>query len=139
MRMSLTDKGPIAAPPILSRLLQGVSETIQLWDGVVAATHWHLYHPTRVDGADFYVDEEELGHIHLDGSVHLATTIAMRKALVARRLAQPFPYSGYIDWVQSTIRVPVDAELALWMFGMNHRRLCGTHEAELLAEIAERH
>jgi len=138
MRMTLSEKGPIAPPPVLDGLLQGVSETIQSWNSVVAATHWHLYRPAQVDGADFYVGEEELGHIHLDGSIHLATSIALRQALVTRRLAQPFPYSGYEAWVQSAIRRPADAELAVWLFGLNHRRLCGAPEAELVADIAAR-
>lgn len=138
MRMTLSEKGPIAPPPVLNGPLQGVSETIQSWNGVIAATHWHLFRSTQVDGADFYVGEEELGHIHLDGSVHLATSMALRQALVMRGFAQPFPYSGYEDWVQSTIRGPSAADLALWLFSLNHRRLCGTPEAELLAEIAAR-
>ena len=87
MRMTLSEKGPIAPPPILNGLLQGVSQTIQSWNGVVAATPWYLYLPTQVDGADFYVGEKELGHIHLDGSVHLATSMALRQVLVTRRLA----------------------------------------------------
>lgn len=138
MRMTLSEKGPIAPPPVLNGLLQGVSETIQSWNGVGAATHWHLYRPDQVDGTDFYVGDEELGHIHLDGSIHLATSLALRQALVTRGLAQPFPYAGYEGWVQSAIRGPADAELALWLFGLNHRRLCGTAEAALVADIAAR-
>jgi len=138
MRMTLSEKGLVAPPPVLNGLFQTVSETIQGWNGVIAATHWHLFRSTEVDGADFYVGNEELGHIHLDGSVHLATSMPLKRALVARRFAQPFPYSGYEDWVQSKIQRPADADLALWLFGLNHRRLCGTPEAALLDEISAR-
>ena len=49
---------------------QSVSAEIQSWPGIIAATHWFLYDRTQVDGADFYVGEKELGHIHLDGELH---------------------------------------------------------------------
>ena len=52
MRMNLSEKGPIAPPPILNGPLQGVSETIQSWNAVNGATHWHLFRSTQVDGAD---------------------------------------------------------------------------------------
>src|SRR6516165_1298489 len=69
--MKLADKGRIKPPPALKGAAQLVSQEIQSWPGIVAATHWFLYDRTQVDGADFYVGERELGHIHLDGEFHL--------------------------------------------------------------------
>lgn len=134
--MLLADKGLIAPPPLLEGPMQAASAEIQTWPGVIAATHWHLYRSTEIDGADFYVGEDELGHIHLDGEVHLATSLALREALLAKGLARPFPY--YRSWVECSIATEVDARHALWLFELNYRRLRGAKIAELLAEIRPR-
>jgi hypothetical protein len=75
----------------------------------------------------------ELGHIHLDGEIHLATSAALRRALVARRLARPFPY--YATWVEADIGDAAEAAHAAWLFRLNHRRLSGAAEGDLVAEI----
>ena len=62
--------------------MQALSVEVQSWPGVIAATHWHFNRPNEVNGADFYVGTDELGHIHLDGEVHLATSIELREALL---------------------------------------------------------
>jgi len=38
--IKLADKGPIKPPPALKGLAQLVSQEIQSWPGIVAATHW---------------------------------------------------------------------------------------------------
>jgi hypothetical protein len=100
--MKLTDKGDIRPPPILTGPAQRVSGEIQSWPKIVAATHWYLHDRTQVDGADFYVGERELGHIHLDGEIHLGTTKALRDVLIEQRLAEPFEW--HEAWVQFSIR-----------------------------------
>jgi hypothetical protein len=132
----LEDKGPIRPAPILRRPMQRVSAAIQAWPGIVAATHWHLSRRSEVDGVDFYVGERELGHVHLDGEVHLATSRELRAALLARGLARPFPW--YDSWVEATIRTEADADHALWLFGLNHERLRGAPVEAVLARIAGR-
>src|SRR5258707_1086401 len=77
--MRLETKGEIRPPPKLKGLAQSVSLEIKSWPGVIAATHWFLYDRTQVDGADFYVGEKELGHIHLDGELHLGVTAGLRR------------------------------------------------------------
>ena len=67
--MSLTAKGPLARVPFLPGPLQRVSEAIQAWPRIVAATHWDLYDRTRVDGADFYVGDQELGDLIAAGNL----------------------------------------------------------------------
>ena len=67
-------KGPLAPPPVLGGPAQAVADAVAAWPEVEASTHWRFNDPTRVDGIDFYVGPHELGHIHLDGSIHLATT-----------------------------------------------------------------
>jgi hypothetical protein len=90
--MKLADKGPIKPPPVLKGPAQLVSQEIQSWPGIVAATHWFLYDQTQVDGVDFYVGDRELGHIHLDGEIHLGTTRPLGAMLIEHGLADPFEW-----------------------------------------------
>ncbi len=133
--MRLAEKGAIVPPPPLSPHLQAVADSISGGQGIIAATHWDLYQPTKPDGVDFYVGEEELGHIHLNGDVHLATSDELRK-LIAKGLAQRFPYGGsYACWVLFHIRSDSDARQALWLFELNYQRLTGTHLPKILEQI----
>lgn len=125
--MRLEAKGRIVAPPILRPPLQALSQLIQSWPGIIAATHWHFSRPDEVDGADFYVSAFELGHIHLDGEVHIATDLALRQALLARGLARPFPY--YATWVETTVDSMQSAEHAAYLFRHNYDRLQGLPRA----------
>lgn len=130
----LAKKGRFAPAPDLAGPAGGVAREVASWPGVIATTHWRFDAPDVVDGADFYVGEEELGHIHLDGTVHLATTSAMRAALLRVRRAQPFPW--YASWVQTPIRTDAEARHALWLIRLNYDRLRGANDATILARIA---
>ena len=132
--LALEAKGPVTPAPVLEGPSQAVSATIQTWPGIVAATHWHFSGSNEVDGADFYVGTEELGHIHLEGDVHLATTLELRKALIARKLARPFRYLA--SWVEASIGTPADAAHAKWLFRLNYDRIRGEPMTSLLDRIA---
>ncbi len=123
MRMALAAKGRFAPPPVLRSPLQAVSAEVQSWPGVVSATHWHYARPHEVDGADFYVGEDELGHVHVDGELHLATSPAIAGELIARRLATRFRWPGD-EWCMFTIRSDEDARHAIWLLriGYDHLR-----------------
>lgn len=124
--MKLEEKGPIQPPPVLTGPGQQTAAAIQSWPAVIAATHWDLFNRTRVDGADFYVGEDELGHIHLNGEVHLAATHALGVALLEQGLASPLPYGQQRgDWVGFQIRTADDAAHATWLFQLNYDRLRG--------------
>ena len=113
-------KGPMAAAPHLGGELQALIDQVAAWPGVAATTHWHFADQTRVDGVDFYVGDDELGHLHLDGSIHLATTPTLGAQLVAERLGSPFPYAR--GWTQSRVsRLGVERATAL--FRRNYDRL----------------
>ena len=114
------DKGPVEPPPPLGGSLKEVADAVIGWPGVSATTHWDLTRPTRVDGIDFYVDEQELGHIHLDGSIHLATTPALGAALVAEGLARPFRWGE--GWVCENVR-SLGGDAAIGLFRRNYDRL----------------
>jgi hypothetical protein len=133
--MRLESKGEIRPPPKLKGPAQSVSLAIQSWPGIIAATHWYLYDRTRVDGADFYVGEKELGHIHLDGELHLGVTAGLRRQLVEAGLAEALPWGD--DWVQAPISSTRDARTAVWLFRLAYDRLAGTPIPELRRRIRE--
>ena len=108
MRMMLADKGRFDRPPMLRSPLEAVSAAVRSWPGIVSATHWHYANSSMIDGADFYRGQEELGHIHTDGELHLATSPTIARALVDRGLAVPFRWPGE-EWVMYMIRSDEDA------------------------------
>ena len=115
------DKGPLAPPPSLRGPAQQVARTVADWPGVAASTHWNLFRPMDVDGVDFYVGDAELGHIHLDGTIHLATPEALGEAMIAEGKARPFPYQA--GWVQFRIADDDGIATGLALFGRNYARL----------------
>ena len=134
--MRLESKGKVRPPPKLKGPAQSVSREIQSWPGIVAATHWYLHDRTQIDGADFYVGEKELGHIHLDGELHLFLTVGLRERLIEAGLAEPLPWAE--DCVQAPISSKRDARNAVWLFRLGYDRLRGTPIPELRRRIHER-
>lgn len=118
--MARADKGPVAPPPALDGALGTVADAVAGWRGVISTAHWHLVHTTQLDGVDFYVGERELGHIHLDGSIHLATSPALGSALVAEGLARPFRFAH--GWVEERISV-IGPDAAIALFQCNYEWL----------------
>ena len=113
-------KGPLSPPPALDGPIRAVVDSLVAWLEVGATTHWRLNEPDKVDGVDFYVGPDELGHIHLDGSIHLATTPELAAKLVAEGLGRPFPWAR--GWTMASLdRLGVDAAVAL--FRRNYDRL----------------
>ena len=133
--MRLETKGEIRPPPKLKGPAQSVSLEIQSWPGVIAATHWFLYDRTQVDGADFYVGKKELGHIHLDGELHLCVTVGLRRRLIAAGLAEALPWAE--DCVQAPISSRRDARNALWLFRLGYDRLTGAPISDLRRRVRE--
>lgn len=117
--MPRANKGPLVAPPPLDGVMGTVAAAIARWPGVIATGHWDLNDATRIDGVDFYVGEDELGHIHLDGSIHLATNSSLGGSLVAEGLAFRFPYAR--GWVQHQME-NLDASTAIALFKRNYDR-----------------
>lgn len=134
--MNLSGKGRFAPPPTLPAHAQVVSSSLASWKGVSARTHWHLGDETVVDGADFYVGDTELGHIHLDGTAHVAAERTLRDSLIAARLAESFRWSD--DFV--VVRAKLEGEIAhaLWVFELRYDALRGVSTDGLLARIAAR-
>ncbi len=130
----LRNEGPIKPAPQLNGLPEDVSTELQSWPGLIAATHWRLGDSSRVDGVEFHVERGgELGHIHLNGEIHLALTKALRDRLVALKLAKPFRWSE--AWVTAPITSSQEADQALWLFRLGYDRLSSTPEETLFARI----
>ena len=132
--MKLAEKGRYAPPPNLPKHAQAVSRALATWPDVHARTHWLLGDETKVDGADFYVGELELGHIHLQGEAHIAVPAAVRNALIKSGVAAPFRWSE--SFVVFEIASSADVELAQSLFRLAYDRLKGASSAELVARCA---
>lgn len=137
MRMRLTDKGRVVPPPVLDAPFQSLCEAVQSWPGIVAATHWHFSGNGQVDGADFYRGGEELGHIHLDGEVHLATSPAITRALVAAGAAERFPWAGAGEWTTYRIYSGAGVRHAEKLFLLGYDYLGGTPEVALTEAVTK--
>jgi hypothetical protein len=75
--------GSFVPPPTLSpKHAQALSETLASWALVHARTHWLLGDESVADGADFYLGDEELGHLHLDGEAGALMTLVTARAKV---------------------------------------------------------
>ena len=133
----LRNEGPVQPAPRLRGLAQEVLTAVQSWPRILSATHWQRGNPTGVDGAEFHVEEAgELGHIHLDGEVHLALTRTLRDQLVDLHLARPFVWDK--AWITAPVTAPGEADQAIWLFRLAYDRLCGTPEEVLSRRILER-
>lgn len=112
----------MAAPPRLSGPLAEVAGAVAAWPGVESSVHWHFADRSRVDGVDFYVGEVELGHLHLDGALHLATSPALGQAMVLAGLARRFPYQR--GWVCEDVDA-IGASAAIALFERNYQAIAG--------------
>jgi hypothetical protein len=133
--MKLSEKGRFSPPPVLPPHAQVVSTTLASWADVHARTHWLLGDETRVDGADFYVEDEEIGHLHLDGQAHVATGLVLRKAIVAAELAAPFRWSS--KFVVHDVARGADVAQALWLFRLAYDRALGVTDEELITRVRQ--
>lgn len=134
--MKLSEKGRFVARPALDGIAESVALGVEALAGVQARTHWYLGDESVVDGADFYVGERELGHIHLYAEAHIAVPRALRDALIAARIAKPFPWSD--AFVAKKIRTQKDAADAAFVFGLAHAGLLGSTVAALVTQVEQR-
>ena len=113
-------KGPLGPPPALTGPLQAVVDVVSGWPGIDTTVHWHFSDRNRVDGVDFYWREKELGHIHLDGSIHLATSPALGKQMIGEGVARAFPYQE--GWVEENV-LTIGEGAAVALFRRNYEAL----------------
>ena len=134
--MKLSEKGHFAVRPPLAGLSESVACSVEGWSGVHARTHWQLGDETIVDGADFYVGERELGHLHLYPEAHIVVPLALRTALVAAKLARPFQWSE--SFVVHRVKTGADARATEWLFRLAYDHLQGESKFKLQQRIDER-
>ncbi len=135
---SRADKGPVAPPPVLAAgPLRDVVDAVSAWPGVHTTVHWHLWDRSRVDGIDFYLHDEELGHVHLDGAIHLATAPTLGERLVAEGVARPFRYQR--GWVEEQVgRIGVAAAVELFRRNLENLRRDAADDARVQAATPAR-
>jgi hypothetical protein len=133
--MKLEEKGKIVPPPVLSKYPEIVSKEIQQWAGIISATHWEIHNRNKPNGADFYLGELELGHIHLDGSLHVPSTKKFSQAIIKAGLAQKFPYAE--NWIQFNITDQRSAAHAIWLFKLHYDYLKGADALNLMQAISD--
>jgi hypothetical protein len=134
--MKLSAKGRFAERPALEGHAEIVALAVEKWTSVHARTHWQLADETIVDGADFYVGERELGHLHLYPEAHVAMSPALRDAVIAAKLARPFRWNE--SFVVHRVKTADDVRAVEWLFRLAYDRLRGVSLAKLGARIAER-
>ncbi len=129
--MSRTEKGRVAPAPRLEAAAQAVADEVAALPDVTVQAHWEIGSQTRVNGTDFCVGEEELGHIHLDGEAHVPVGPALADVLIAARLGRRFRWSRAFVVVDTT-----EPEAALRVFRLRRAQIAGEDEAALRAQIA---
>ena len=131
--ISRRDKGRVAKAPRLAGTPQRVAAAVEALAGVVAQAHWEIGSEDVVNGADFYVGEEELGHIHLDGEAHIPVGKQGVAALVKAGLAKRFRWSPHFAAVDAH-----DVDTAVWIFGLRHQQIAGLSDEDVVALIRAR-
>lgn len=131
--MSRTAKGRVAPPPRLAPTAQAVADVVANLSGVTVQAHWEIGSQTEVNGTDFYIGEEELGHIHLDGEAHIPLGRALADVMIAARLARRFRWSREFVVVDTA-----DYENAVWAFGLRREQINGAALEELTVRVRER-
>jgi hypothetical protein len=116
----LSKKGPAAQRPRFAGAAEQLALEIETWPGVLSRAHWEIGDDTTVNGADFYVGEQELGHLHLDGDAHVPMPVRQAKALIAEGKACAFPWSD--AWVTWSVRRTADIEVARALFALSFER-----------------
>ena len=133
--MRLRNEGVIQPAPALRGKAEEVALELKKWDGMQAVTHWQLGNAQKVDGAEFHVDGRELGHIHLNGEVHLLLTKRLSRALIQKHLAEKFPWGA--EWVQTPVRTESERERAVWLFRLGYDHLRAVDEEALLERVGD--
>lgn len=133
--MKLRNPGPVEPAPALQGFTGELAETVARWPGVTAYTHWQLGSPGVVDGAEFHLGDPELGHIHLDGTVHIPLNSALASLLVRKGIGQNPSWSD--AWITCPVRSASDMQHAAWLFQLSYDRITGTVDDDLVRRIGD--
>jgi hypothetical protein len=131
--MSRQSKGRVAPAPRLGPAAQLVVDAVAALPSVSVQAHWEIGSQTEVNGTDFYVGEEELGHVHLDGEAHVPLGSSLAELVITNKLARRFRWSR--DFVVVDTK---DPDRALWVFGLRRAQIDGVSDLELRARVTAR-
>ena len=106
--------------PVLNGDLKVVADTVTTWPEVIATSRSHFACAEQNDGSDFRVGDDELGHMHFDGSIHLASGLNLCAALVAEGLGRPSPWAR--GWFEARVQ-DLGVERAVALFRRSYDRL----------------
>ena len=134
--MLLREKGHFAPRPVLEGVAENVALQVEKWANVQARTHWQLGDESIVDGADFYVGQRELGHLHLYAEAHVRLPRELRDLVIAAKLAKPFRWSE--DFVVHRVRSAREAAETEWLFQLAYDHLRGTSLSELADRVTSK-
>lgn len=133
--MKLCNPGALIAAPVLEGRAAEIAAAVERLPGVVSHTHWLLDDPQTVDGAEYHLGDEAIGHIHLDGSVHLPMD-RLAAPLVDAGLATYTPWSR--SWVMLSHQPDTLTSDAVWLFELACNRVSNVNHAELLVQVRHR-
>ena len=133
--MKLRNPGPIRPAPDLHGQAATIAEAVERMVGVTAHTHWMRGDSKTVDGAEYHLGDLELGHVHLDGSVHLPMGPLAASVVDASLAAYP-PWSK--TWVSLAAQANGSASKAIWLFELAHAQASGLSHHNLLDRIRTR-
>ena len=131
--MSRPAKGRVAPAPRLADKPQQTADLVAALPNVAVQAHWEIGSQEHVNGTDFYVGAQELGHIHLDGEAHIPVGAEIAALLVQAKLAKRFRWSAHFVVVNAA-----DTDVASWTFALRHAQIAGVSHADLTARIAAR-
>jgi len=134
--MNPVDQSRNAQWPKLSKAAQQVAETVASWDGVCAhdrTSPWRVGHEQDIDGIGLYVDQKELGHIHLDSSAHVMLLSPVLNLVVDAGLAYRSEWAT--DQVVIAIEDPTTVKYATWLFELSYRQGPKTSARDIAAAI----
>jgi hypothetical protein len=79
-------------------------------------------HPHRFAAVEFRFNKAEVGHIHIDGTVDIPFTRAIRDALLEERLAEEHRWVPNSGWTTFRIRSDHEIKHALWLLRLSYLR-----------------
>jgi hypothetical protein len=119
-----------------AKFASDILEEVRRWPGVELRQHASATTPGEADGVEFRLNGKQIGHVHGDGSLHLAFTKALKASLVVEQLAEPL-FSPSSGWAQFTPITPDDAQRAIWLLRVNYVRLRRQRLTPQAAESSE--
>lgn len=119
-----------------------IMDELRRWPGVETRPHPSSHEPGETDGIEFRLYGRQIGHVHLDCSVHLSLTKALKERVLEERLAEHLPLASGSGWTMFNPMSARDSDQAIWLLRLNYVRLRRqrlTPEVAAANELLQRH